>query len=314
MRTGTMGVTALRSHVNLTAWRPSKKCGQRQALVAAAFLCLGVSTAAAGQQGQHLEKHFAVNARPVVVIHNVANGRIEVKSWKNAEVDVIASQTSTKIGFDMEQAGDRIDVTATVLDTGGQPRELEASIQLTVPEETELQLKTETGLIYVEQVMGDMTLESVAGDVHLKEVSGYIIVRTTEGSLVCTQCAGKLDFKSISGGAQVLQPALTNVSLFTTAGNILFDGDFVRTGLYTMKSGKGLVEVRFSGNDSFDLKAQTATGTVDNRAAAYLKPDSHGVKHLMSKYTHGLFGSVGQGLAKVELSSYSGTIRILKRD
>jgi len=53
--------------------------------------------------------------------------------------------------------------------------------------------------------MGDMTLESVAGDVHLKEVSGYIIVRTTEGSLVCTQCAGKLDFKSISGGAQVLQ-------------------------------------------------------------------------------------------------------------
>lgn len=314
MRTGMMGVTALRSHMNLAALRPSIKCGQRPLLVAAAFLCLGVSAAAAGQQGQHLEKHFAVNARPVVVIHNVANGRIEVKSWKNAEVDVIASQTANRIGFDMEQAGDRIDVTATILDAGAQPRELEASIQLTVPEETELQLKTETGLIYVEQVMGDMTLESVAGDVHLKEVSGYIIVRTTEGSLVCTQCAGKLDFKSISGGAQVLQPALTNVSLFTTAGNILFDGDFVRTGLYTMKSGKGLVEVRFSGNDSFDLKAQTATGTVDNRAAAYLKPDSHGVKHLMSKYTHGLFGSVGQGLAKVELSSYSGTIRILKRD
>src|SRR5712691_10220284 len=188
---------------------------------------------------QHLEKHFAVSGRPVVVIHNVANGRIEVKSWKNAEVDVLASQLSNKIGFEMEQVGDRIDVTANILDSAAQPLELEADLQLTVPEETELQLKTETGLIYVEQVMGDMTLESVAGDVHLKEVSGYIIVRTTGGSLVCTQCAGKLDFKSISGGAQLLQPALTNVSLFTTSGNILFDGDFVRTGLYTMKSGKG---------------------------------------------------------------------------
>src|SRR6266403_2463856 len=266
MRTGMMGVTALRSHMNLAASRSSTNRGRRPLLVAAGFLCLGVSAADAGQQGQHLEKHFAVNTRPVAVIHNVANGRIEVKSWKNAEVDVVASQISNKIGFDMEQAGDRIDVTATILDAGAQPRELEASMQLTVPEETELQLKTETGLIYVEQVMGDMTLESVAGDVHLKEVSGYIIVRTTEGSLVCTQCAGKLDFKSISGGAQVLQPALTNVSLFTTSGNILFDGDFVRTGLYTMKSSKGLV------------------------------------------------GTVGQGLAKVELSSYSGTIRILKRD
>src|SRR5467141_2187606 len=290
------------------------KRGVLPVLGATAFLCSGLPAATAAAAGQHLEKHFAVNARPVVVIHNVANGRIEVKSWKNAEVDVLASQTSDKIDFDMEQAGDRIDVTANILDSSAQPTELAANLQLIVPEETELQLKTETGLIYVEQVMGDMTLESVAGEIHLREVSGYIIVRTTEGSLVCTQCAGKLDFKSISGGAQVLQPALTNVSLFTTSGNILFDGDFVRTGVYTMKSAKGLVEVRFSGNDSFDLKAQTAFDTVDNQAAAYLKPDSHGVKHLASKFTKGLFGTVGQGLAKVELSSYSGTIRILKRD
>jgi DUF4097 and DUF4098 domain-containing protein YvlB len=263
---------------------------------------------------QRVEKHFAVSGRPVVVIHNVANGRIEVKSWKNAEVDVIGTQASDKIGFEMEQVGDRIDVTANILDSAAQPLELEAGLQLTVPEETELQLKTETGLIYVEQVMGDMKLESVAGDVHLKEVSGYIIVRTTSGTLVCTQCAGKLEFSSISGGAQILQPGLTNVNLLTTTGNILFDGDFIRTGLYSMKSGKGLVEVRFSGNDSFDLNAQTGTGTVDNRAAAFLKPESHGIKHVASKSFRALFGTVGQGLAKVELSSYSGTIRILKRD
>ena len=299
--------------MSLSALPSDMKRGMLPVLGAAAFFCSGISPAHAAAS-QHVERHFAVNTRPVVVIHNVANGRIEVKSWKNKEVDVVASQTSDKIGFEMEQVGDRIDVTANVLDASAQATELAASLQLTVPVETELQLKTETGLIYVEQVMGDMTLESVAGDVHLKEVSGYIIVKTTEGSLVCTQCAGKLDFKSISGGAQVLQPALTNVSLFTTSGNILFDGDFVRTGLYTMKSGRGLVEVRFSGNDSFDLKAQTATGTVDNQAAAYLKPDSHGMMRRASKFTKGLFGTVGQGLAKVELSSYSGTIRILKRD
>src|SRR5438128_9408504 len=163
----------------------------------------------------------------------------------------------------MEQECDRIDVTANILDSSAQPTELAANRQLTVPEETELQLKTETGLIYVEQVMGDMTLESVAGDVHLREVSGYIIVRTTGVSLVCTQCAGKLDFKCISGGAQVLQPALNNVSLFTTSGNILFDGDFVRTGLYTMKCGKGLVEVRYSGKVSVVLNAHTCLGSVD---------------------------------------------------
>jgi DUF4097 and DUF4098 domain-containing protein YvlB len=263
---------------------------------------------------RHFEKHFTVQGKPVVVIQNIGNGRIEIKSWRNAEVVLTGTQASNKISVDSEQVGDRIDVSSNVIDPTAQPTEMEANFQLTVPEETELQLKTQTGLIYVEQVIGDMTLESVAGDVHLKAVNGYIIVTTKSGSLVCTSCAGKLNFNSISGSAQLLQPALSNVNLFTTSGNILFDGDFVRTGLYTMNSGKGVVEVRFSSIDSFDLNARTATGTVDNQAADFIKPDSHGIKHLANKYTKGFFGTIGQGLAKVELSSYSGTIRLLRRD
>jgi hypothetical protein len=290
----------------------SNKTGLASLLAAlsAVFLLCPASSGAA----QHCEQHFQVKGRPVVVIQNVANGRIEVKSAKNPEVILTCMQPTDKIGLQTEQAGDRIDVIANILDPNASPAQLEEDLQLTVPEETELQIKTQSGLIYVEQVLGDMKLQSIAGDVHLKEVSGYIIVRTTGGSLICTQCAGKLDFNSISGDAQILQPALTNIAATTTTGNILFDGDFIRTGLYSMRSGKGLVEVRFSGNDSFDLNAQTATGTVDNRAEAFLKPDTHGAKHVMSRFTKSLFGTVGTGLAKVELSSYSGTIRILKRD
>src|SRR6266705_5265475 len=111
--------------MDLAALRSNLKCSILPLLGVAAFLCSGLPAAAAGQ---HLEKHFAVNARPVVVIHNVANGRIEVKSSKNAAVDVVASQTSDKIGFEMEQAGDRMDVTANILDAWVQPRELEATL------------------------------------------------------------------------------------------------------------------------------------------------------------------------------------------
>jgi len=75
-----------------------------------------------------------------------------------------------------------------------------------------------------------------------------------------------------------------------------------------------LSKCAFSSTDSFDLNAQTNLGTVDNRAEAFLKPDTHGVRRAAAKYAHGLFGSIGSGLAKVELSSFSGTIRILKRD
>jgi DUF4097 and DUF4098 domain-containing protein YvlB len=280
----------------------------------ASLLACAASVALAATNEQQ-ERHFAVKDRPIVIINNIVNGRIEVKSWKNPEVVVTSTFVPGKVVVDAEQVGDRIDINATSLVSSSEPHEIEANFQLLVPEQTELQLRTQTGLILVEQVNGDMKLQSVAGDVHLKEVSGYIIVRTTSGSLLCSLCSGKLEYTSISGGAQILQPSLSNVNLMTTTGNILYDGDFVRTGLYTMNSGRGLVEVRFSGTDSFDLNAQTYRGTVDNQAADFLKPDTHGSKHHpASKYSHSLFGTVGQGFAKVELSSYSGTIRILKRD
>jgi DUF4097 and DUF4098 domain-containing protein YvlB len=279
------------------------------AVLGAGLFCL--TAAAAPNTETQEEHHFTVKDHPVVIIDNIVNGRIEVKSWKNAEVVVTSTFVPGKVSIDSEQVGDRIDINATSLVSGSsEPHEVEANFQLMVPEQTELRLRTQTGLILVEQVNGDMKLQSVAGDVHLKEVSGYIIVKTTGGSLVCTLCSGRLDFNSISGSAQIVQPALNNLNAMTTTGNILYDGDFVRTGLYTMNSGRGLVEVRFSGTDSFDLNAQTFNGTVDNEAADFLKPDSHGKHHAsqtsqtsQSKFSHSLFGTVGQGFAKVELSS-----------
>jgi DUF4097 and DUF4098 domain-containing protein YvlB len=278
-----------------------------------AGLFLFAASTAVAAAPEHQERHFTVQGHPVVVLQNVVNGRIEVKSWKNSEIVVSSTTVKDKVAIDMEQVGDRIDIAATSTTASSQPHDVEANFQLTVPEHTELQLKTQTGLIYVEQVTGDMKLESIAGDVHLKEVSGYIIVKTTGGSFICTLCSGKLEFTSVSGNAQLLQPSFTNVNLMTTSGNILYDGDFIRTGIYTMKSGKGLVEVRFSGNDSFDLQAKTYSGVVDNQAAQFMQPEQHTSRH-GNRFTRVLNRTVGLGFAKVEISTYSGTIRILKRD
>src|SRR5437879_12381886 len=72
--------------MSLSALPSDMKRGMLSVLGAVAFFCSGFTPAHAAAS-QHVERHFAVNTRPVVVIHNVANGRIEVKSWKNKEVD-----------------------------------------------------------------------------------------------------------------------------------------------------------------------------------------------------------------------------------
>ena len=89
---------------------------------------------------EHFEKHFPVKGHPVVCIHNIGDGRIEVKSSKNQEVIVAGTTASKKVALETEAPGDRIDVSPVVIDAGAQPGELEVNFQLTVPEETALEL------------------------------------------------------------------------------------------------------------------------------------------------------------------------------
>jgi DUF4097 and DUF4098 domain-containing protein YvlB len=271
-----------------------------------------LGSAAAPAQAHRLEKHFPVDGRAVVTVSALVRGRVEVKSWKNPEVVVISNHTSDKLEIDTEQVQNRIEVASHVLDTSAQGSELEATFDITVPEETELQVRTGSGTIYVERVYGDMTFDTVAGDVHLKEVAGYVIIRTVGGSVLCVQCAGKLNISSISGNIDIREPALNNLDVYSTSGNIYYDGQFLSHGIYKMRTGTGWVEVRFSDTDSFDLRASTQKGRVDNQAEDYLKPDKR--FHFPSKFVKGIIGSVNAGLARVEVSSFNGTIRLRKRD
>ena len=62
-----------------------------------AGLFLWTATPAIGAS-QHFEKHFPVKGHPVVCIHNIGNGRIEVKSSKNSEVVVAGTQARLHLG------------------------------------------------------------------------------------------------------------------------------------------------------------------------------------------------------------------------
>lgn len=269
-----------------------------------------VLTLAAPVSARHIEKHYTVDGRPVVTVRN-ANGRIEVKSWKKFEVVVVGDHLSDKVEVDTEQAGNRIEVNTHVLNENVKPADVQADYTLTVPEETELQVRTDSGSVIVERVYGDLTFDTVAADVQLQEVGNYLVIRTVSGSVTCTRCLGRIDVRSIGGNIQLLQPQMDNVQVQTTSGNIYFDGEFQRRGIYSLKNYTGLIEVRFSDTDSFDLNASSIQGTVENQAK--LKPDPHGGSHPTSRFAKA-FGTFNEGHAKVELSSFSGTIKIRRRD
>ncbi len=274
-------------------------------MMAALFL-IGVPA-----QAHHFEKHFPVAGRPMVTVRN-PSGNIQVKAWNRPEVMISTNYASDKLQVAAEQAGDRIEVETQIAGENPTSDELKADYVISVPEESELQVRTDSGDVNVDSVHGNMTFDTVGANLELSDVEGYVVIKSIDGSLVCTRCAGSLDATSISGSFRLIQPSMDSVRVQTSSGNILFDGNFIRRGIYILKNYSGTIEVRFSPSDSFDVAANSLYGKVLNEAP--VKPDVHGNTR-PPRYSNALlFGSVNQGNAKVELSSFSGTIKILKRD
>jgi hypothetical protein len=146
----------------------------------------------------NIEKHFKVEPRSVVTIHN-PNGKVVVKAWTKAEVMVIATHTSDKVEVDAEQTGNRVDVMTHQISNSISPDDLRADYQINVPEDAELQIHDDSGEVSVANVLGDMNVETVGAGVDLEDAAGYLTVKTVGGSFQCIRCAGRLEVSSISG-------------------------------------------------------------------------------------------------------------------
>ena len=266
--------------------------------------------APAGAQVRRTEKRFTVSDKPMVILQN-PSGRIQIKSWAKHEVLIVAQSASDKVEVATEQVDNRIDVTTQLVGAGSAPADRNADLTVTVPTETELQVHTDSGNVTIDSVHGNMSFDTVAADLSLQDVEGYLVIKSLGGSVICLRCAGQIDANSISGNIQLLQPEMDNVRVQTTSGNILFDGNFLSRGVYVLKNYSGTIEVRFSAADSFDVSASSLYGHVVNQAPVV--PDRHNMHPPQYKMSESLFGSVNDGHAKVELSSFSGTIKILKR-
>ena len=153
------------------------------------------------------------------------------------------------------------------------PSDLRADFEIRVPEDAELQIHDDSGAVSVNSVLGDMNVETVGAGVDLADAAGYLTVKTIDGSFQCVRCAGRIEVSSISGNFRLMDLRSYQVRAQTSKGNIFFSGEFLPNGMYQLKNYSGVIEVRFSPGDSFDLSATSLKGKVNNEAK--LSPPSH---------------------------------------
>jgi DUF4097 and DUF4098 domain-containing protein YvlB len=271
-------------------------------LVPGLLLC-SVSPASADR----IERHFKVAAHPVVTIHN-PNGLVTVRAWTKPDVMVVVQRATSQVEVDAEQNGNRVDIQSRQVADTAAPDDLRADLEISVPEDTELQIHNDSGGVNVSNVLGDINVDTIAAAVDLQDTAGYLTVKTVGGAFQCLRCAGRMEVTSISGNFKFIDLHSVYVRAQTSEGNILFNGTFMPNATYVLKNYSGAIEVRFSPGDSFDLMATSLKGKVNNEAK--LEPSMH--HH--PKFGNALFGTFNSGRARVELNSFDGTINILKRD
>jgi DUF4097 and DUF4098 domain-containing protein YvlB len=226
-------------------------------------------------------------------------------------VKLVGDSQSDKVEIDAEQTGNRVDLNVRSLVDNISPDELRANFDLFVPEDTELQIHNDSGSVAVQDVTGDMALDTIAAGIALQDASGYLSIRTVGGAVQCLRCAGRIEITSISGNVKLIDMRSYSVRAQTTRGDIAFDGQFLPNGTYRLTNYSGLIDVRLSPDDSFDLSATSVKGKVQNDAN--LTPAAPR-KGPVSRFAQSLFSVYNQGKAKVELKSFDGTINIHRRE
>src|SRR3990172_6255165 len=149
---------------------------------------------------------------------------------------IVGKPASNSVAVDTEQVGNRIEVPTRLTGARPAPNDIKTDYEISVPTDSELQIRTDSGGVTVERVHGDMSFDTVAADLALQDVEGYLVIKSIGGSLICTRCGGRLDATSISGSFRLLQSLLHHVRLQTSSGNILFDETFLGRGIYFIKT------------------------------------------------------------------------------
>jgi DUF4097 and DUF4098 domain-containing protein YvlB len=156
---------------------------------------------------------------------------------------------------------------------------------------------------------GDVSVESVGGAIAVSDFTGNLFVRSVGGNIEVIRPTGRVEAYSITGGLHFVSPSASKLRASTTSGPILFEGDFADGGEYSMSNYRGDIDVFCPPSASFELSAKTVRGKLENEMPMTIR---HRQPTPMSS-ANSLLGTRNAGRASVNLTSFSGKIRIRQR-
>jgi DUF4097 and DUF4098 domain-containing protein YvlB len=167
------------------------------------------------------------------------------------------------------------------------------------------EVKTTSGELVIHDLEGSLEAESVSGDMVLKKIVGNVDLKTTSGEIEVRKLVGSFEAESVSGDIDVKSfSRAEDMEIETVSGDISLEGFLVPNGSYAFDSHSGDVRLEIPGNSNFDLQTRTSSGDIDC---------DFELEGFVISDRKSLQGIAGKGGSSLNMSTFSGDIRINKR-
>jgi hypothetical protein len=257
-----------------------------------------------------VEKTFDSTREPRINLNNM-KGNILVRGWDKAQVHVVYTVASPRMDVDSDilpntGPAEKIHFDAHLLDPSLPSGEQVVDYTLDVPAGASLEIRNPRGKTIVEGMQSDASVQSVSGDISVRDFSGHLSARSVAGDIEVIKPSGNVEADSITGNLHFVSPTTTHLRANTTSGHILYEGDFTGRGDYILSAYSGDLDIVCPTSASYELTAKTLKGKVINTM-----PMTHRRESASSQDARkSLLGTYNSGKATLELTSFSGNIRI----
>jgi DUF4097 and DUF4098 domain-containing protein YvlB len=246
-----------------------------------------------------------------------AGGEIVVDTWDRDEIRIEAEYGSR------EEV--RVSTSGAVVRVQGESRIGIATIdyRITVPADMDLELVGMNADIYVDGSQGQVGARTVNGDIRVRGGGGRVEVETVQGSVevegaraavrarsvggqvLLRNVTGAIDAQTVSGGV-VLEGIQSNrVDASAVSGGIFYDGAIQDNGRYSFVSHSGSVTLALPETPNATVRVGVLSGTIRSSFPGTVGPTRDSGR--TQSFT------VGTGSAFVEIESFSGSVRLVRR-
>jgi DUF4097 and DUF4098 domain-containing protein YvlB len=309
-------------------------------LAAAVVMAALVAAPALAEQKfeEKFEKTVPLSKTGLFSLGNIS-GKIEVMTWKEAQVKIEALKVSkadtqdkakenaAKVTIEVAAEADTVRVETKYPKHnggfwGGDSIKVSVDYKVWIPEQAAVDLNSVSGDVEVAPVGGKAKITCVSGDVGLRgaagaeikltsgnlemeNISGDAYVKGVSGDIDITKVKGSIRAEAVSGDIKLLEASdASTIDVKTVSGDVTYQGDLKPGAHDEFKTMSGDVRVTIPAGSSFDLEASTFNGDINSEfpitTSGKISPRE-------------IRGTVGKGGATLIVKTFSGNVDIKKK-